>query len=217
MLNVNEMFVSYQGEGPRTGAKSLFIRLQGCNLKCDWCDSKDSTWNIEGEMLTAKEIYERFEDSSFNNVVITGGEPLLQQNDPEFQKLIHHYTCHGDVSIEIETNGTIEPNFYGAFRVFYNVSPKLKSSGMENRASSEALEFFANGDDTFKFVVDLALADPFAEVREIQEAFNIPDYNIFVMAEGTDASSIIDSTTDLMQMDHPYNVSTRAHILFKVK
>ena len=41
---VNETFLSWQGEGVHLGRKAFFIRLQGCPVKCAWCDSA-STWH----------------------------------------------------------------------------------------------------------------------------------------------------------------------------
>ncbi len=42
MLTVNEMFYSLEGEGPYIGIPTFFIRLTGCNLRCEWCDTKYS-------------------------------------------------------------------------------------------------------------------------------------------------------------------------------
>ena len=76
MLRVNESFISVQGEGFYTGTPCYFIRLQGCTLRCPWCDSK-STWDITGGMLmTFQEILEQIPEG-IRHVVLTGGEPTL--------------------------------------------------------------------------------------------------------------------------------------------
>lgn len=215
MLKVNEIFKSKQGEGPKTGTPSLFIRLQGCNLRCSWCDSKNSINHTNGIEMTAKDIINST-DGHFTNVVITGGEPLLQQNDPEFNKLVGAAVISG-LSVEIETNGTIKPTFSNSEYCIYNVSPKLSHSGMESRFNDEAMKYFAQTEANFKFVVDLENADPLYEVRAIARQYEICDDAIFIMGEGTTFEKVMENTKTLYALNTCYNVSTRAHILFKVK
>lgn len=216
MLKVNEIFVSYQGEGPLIGVPSLFVRLQGCNLACSWCDSKESIKNSGGTEMTAKQIMSVFPLDKVNNVVITGGEPLLQQDDPEFGELLD--LCIGEcLSIEIETNGTIVPNFDRTLFVSFNVSPKLTHSGMGHRCSTEAIKHFTDYGATFKFVIDVDYPYPLSEVGGFVEMFEIYRENVYLMAEGTSVEAVMRGTAKLMQLEHQYNVSTRAHILFDVK
>lgn len=215
-LFVNEVFTSFQGEGPFIGRKSLFIRLQGCNLACKWCDSKFSISKQGGIELTFQEMLNYYIKGEFNNVVITGGEPLIQQHDPEFHMMIDYF-IRADKTIEIETNGTIMPDFQGMEQVMFNVSPKLENSGMGKFFSSEALKWFADNYHDFKFVVNPQ--DPYclSEIYTMQDSFMIKDESIYLMAEGTTPEKVIAGTTALMDMDHPFNVTTRAHILFNVK
>ena len=59
MIRVNESFVSIQGEGFWTGTPCYFIRLQGCDVRCSFCDSKD-TWNLSGgTLMTFQEIIDQ--------------------------------------------------------------------------------------------------------------------------------------------------------------
>ena len=76
-LNVNEIFYSLQGEGARQGEASIFIRLSGCNLKCDYCDTgyTDGTEMSLDQILTAIQAY------PCKWIVWTGGEPTLQLTD----------------------------------------------------------------------------------------------------------------------------------------
>src|SRR5215813_2382138 len=83
-----EIFASVQGEGATIGVPSVFVRLAECNLKCGFCDSK-YTWDWEHHDRAANTIELPREDvaakigecagAAVRTVVITGGEPLLQQ------------------------------------------------------------------------------------------------------------------------------------------
>lgn len=86
-----------QGEGYHTGTPATFIRFSGCNLKCDFCDTRHE----EGRMMTDDEIIAEVEKYPAVTVILTGGEPSLWIDD-EFIDRLHRagkYVC-------IETNGT---------------------------------------------------------------------------------------------------------------
>ncbi|GHT12299.1 7-carboxy-7-deazaguanine synthase [Bacteroidia bacterium] len=76
-LQVNEIFYSLQGEGSRQGEASIFIRLTGCNLKCDFCDTDFA----EGKEMQADEILDFIRQFPCLWIVWTGGEPSLQLTD----------------------------------------------------------------------------------------------------------------------------------------
>ena len=78
---VVEIFSSINGEGTRAGQLAVFIRMQGCNLNCAYCDTK---WANEADTrfrwTSTEEIVELLRTMEIKNVTITGGEPLLQEN-----------------------------------------------------------------------------------------------------------------------------------------
>ena len=76
-LRVKEIFYSLQGEGGRQGEASIFIRLSGCNLKCDFCDTDFSG----GENMSLEQILSMIRKFSSRWIVWTGGEPTLQLTD----------------------------------------------------------------------------------------------------------------------------------------
>jgi len=76
-LKVKEIFYSLQGEGGRQGVASIFIRLSGCNLKCDFCDTDFSG----GEDQSLEQILLSIEKFPCRWIVWTGGEPTLQLRD----------------------------------------------------------------------------------------------------------------------------------------
>jgi organic radical activating enzyme len=77
-----EDFYTIQGEGAHTGKAAYFVRLAGCDVKCWWCDVKDSWDSDKHPRVNAGEILKRAEDSGAKIVVITGGEPLLHDLTP---------------------------------------------------------------------------------------------------------------------------------------
>jgi organic radical activating enzyme len=132
-LRVSEIFESIQGEGASAGAPSVFLRLGVCNLRCRWCDTK-YTWDwaqyrYEEEVreLSIAAVVEQLDGiAEGHHLVITGGEPMLQQ--PALIALLAGLTVARHV--EIETNGTLSPRPELARRVDqWNVSPKLENSG----------------------------------------------------------------------------------------
>lgn len=92
---VVEVFSSIQGEGLYAGAPANFIRLAGCNLSCDFCDTDKEA----KEELSTKEILERL-NPDIKIVVLTGGEPTTHHLCELISTLRHGYRIH------LETNGT---------------------------------------------------------------------------------------------------------------
>lgn len=106
-IRVLEIFNSIDGEQPRMGEVTTFVRLAGCNLKCDYCDTKHSQNPNGGESTTVVELVKRIQRMRVNNnITLTGGEPLLQIEAVE--ELCHRLSTLG-CDINIETNGTIKP------------------------------------------------------------------------------------------------------------
>ncbi len=152
-----EIFYSLQGEGSRMGTPAAFLRLAGCNLHCHWCDTKHS-W-VKGVDMEVEDIAARLLSYGCPSLVITGGEPLMQQE--ELLNLLN--LLPADVYVEVETNGTLLPCPELTARINqWNVSPKLGHSGNEpaQALNMDALGFFATLPHAwFKFVVQHAAQD----------------------------------------------------------
>ena len=190
-----EIFYSIQGEGKNSGQPSVFVRFSSCNLHCVWCDTQ-YTWNWKkfskkDEVIdcSVKEVAEIIVKLRCKNVVLTGGEPLLQQK--ELVELMALLKPKG-FWFEVETNATILPSREFDYYVDqYNCSPKLKNSGnsVKERIVEEALEFFASSPKTFfKFVVQAA-ADA-EEAGELVARFKIAKEKVCLMPEGKNAKEI---------------------------
>jgi len=138
-----------------------------------------------------------------NNIILTGGEPLVHKDSEQFIRRLLSEGYH----VTVETNGTIPlsksflrilPRFKG--KIYFAVSPKLKSSGFRSgrnsirhnifRINLKALETFSsNGDFSFfKFVVKSTKDTP--EIFALQCKLGIPNSNICLMPEGQTRAEI---------------------------
>ncbi len=149
-MKVVEKFVSINGESRRAGELAVFIRFQGCNLRCCYCDT---TWANEKdcafEELTVEEIVSYIISTNVKNVTLTGGEPLLQ---PELGSLLKALAQYPQMRVEIETNGSISiAPFCNEDRPSFTMDYKLPESGFEDDMCLENFDFLHHT-DTVKFV-----------------------------------------------------------------
>ncbi|WP_329449021.1 7-carboxy-7-deazaguanine synthase QueE (plasmid) [Streptomyces sp. NBC_01426] len=209
---------TFQGEGPSCGHPALFIRLSRCNLSCTKCDTK-YTWDWdhfdprkESTKQTAADLVAWVTSSPVELIVITGGEPLLQQ--ARLVPLVQGLLAAGK-RVEFETNGTIAPvPELVVDGVRFNVSPKIASFGMDEAKSvvPTVLEAFAaSGRATFKFVAS-SVAD-LDRIAELADSHRLTP--VWVMPEGTTADEITATTrvlADAVAARHWY-FTTRLHVL----
>jgi len=148
-FRVVEIFQSIEGEGSLIGFPVLFIRLEGCNLRCPWCDT---TYSYDGKSYKdypLDELLNIVKNSNFKRVCLTGGEPLLT---PNVEILIEKILSIKDFLI-IETNGTVfNKRLKATFEKFKNkiytvVSPKPE---VNYKIHQDIFPFISE----IKFVVD---------------------------------------------------------------
>ena len=101
-LAVSEIFKSIQGESTHAGRICTFIRLAGCNLRCDFCDTRYALKG--GKKMSVEEVIRHVKRFHCNLVEITGGEPLLQKGTIY---LIRRLLKDG-FEVMLETNGSID-------------------------------------------------------------------------------------------------------------
>lgn len=105
-MNVNEIFHSIEGEGIRAGMPCVFVRFNGCNLNCSYCDTKYAqSFEAEGTMMTPAEIASKVLEFGCPLVTLTGGEPLIQKGIEELVQKLLDLGLH----VNIETNGSVDP------------------------------------------------------------------------------------------------------------
>ena len=215
-----EIFASIQGEGISAGRPSTFVRFSLCNLACTWCDTK-YTWDWEHHdpeteiaPTDCADVVGRVKALGVENVVITGGEPLMQQT-PLFE-LACALRAAG-YRLEVETNGTFTPVPALRARVEqWNVSPKLSNSGnsLDRREVDAPLRLFARSSRAwFKFVID-APTD-IDEVEEFVHRYRVRRDRIILMPQGTTAQALRERSAWLADAcaDRGYRFSNRMHIL----
>ncbi len=99
-LPLMEDFYTIQGEGAFQGSAAYFIRLGGCNVKCVWCDVKES-WDVHAHpRVTVADMVHRAKASGAKIVVITGGEPAMHNLDA-----LTHALRSAGMRTHIETSG----------------------------------------------------------------------------------------------------------------
>jgi len=165
-VKISEIFYSIEGEGVDCGKPKIFVRLAKCNLNCLYCDTKYSL--KEGKERSIEEIMNEIKRYPALNVSITGGEPLLQQE--ELSAFVVMLKKNG-YKVSVETNGTIKPSKTLLNNVdLWNVSPKLKSF----EPKYPGLVFPVNLKNVcFKFVIT-KIPDDFELLDEFITVFRIP-------------------------------------------
>ncbi len=148
-MRVVEIFKSIDGEGVRAGFPVTFIRLEGCNLRCSYCDTKYSYENASYTEMTPKEIYNTVFKLGCERITLTGGEPLIHE---DVDKLINLLTTH-DFEVNIETNGSVDIDYYTHNKnILITMDYKCPSSGMSDSMNINNLETLRRN-DVLKFVV----------------------------------------------------------------
>lgn len=195
VLNIVEVFDSVQGEGPSAGCPATFVRLAGCNLSCSWCDTEYS-WNwkrfskhLQVQKHSPTDLALRLAEAPSRRLIITGGEPLLQQR--ALTELVSRLS--NELFIEVETNGTIAPRSGLLARIDqWNVSPKLANSGeAETRRLRDAA--LAALRDTGKSWLKLVVtsSEERREIDALVERTGWPRSRVYLQAEAQSRTQLL--------------------------
>lgn len=145
ILKINEIFKGIQGESTYAGFPCVFIRLTGCNLRCNYCDTAYAY--EEGKDFLVDDLLNEIGKFNCNLVEVTGGEPLLQKNT----LLLFDLLISKNYFVLLETNGTMS---------FKNVNPsiikimdiKCPDSGFSDKIYWNNLNYLSSKDQ-IKFVI----------------------------------------------------------------
>jgi 7-carboxy-7-deazaguanine synthase len=144
-MKINEIFYSIQGESSFMGWPCAFIRLTGCNLRCSYCDTEYAF--TEGREMSVAAVCEAIAAFPARLVLVTGGEPLLQNQVYElFQSLLE-----SGYTVCLETGGQVLMDRVDP-RVHKIMDLKCPSSGMQRHNNLENLGLLTQQDEV-KFVV----------------------------------------------------------------
>jgi 7-carboxy-7-deazaguanine synthase len=175
-LRINEIFHSLQGEADCVGFPTVFVRLTGCPLRCQYCDTEYAFH--AGEWFELEAIVDKVQEFGASYVCVTGGEPLAQ---PNCLKLLARL-CDAGLQVSLETSGAFDVASVDA-RVSRVIDVKTPAS---NEASRNRLENFPHltPRDQLKFVIcsrdDYEWSKAFLQQHRLSERCRIlfsPSYN----------------------------------------
>jgi 7-carboxy-7-deazaguanine synthase len=135
-IRVSEIYTSIQGEGPRTGMGTLFLRFGGCNLRCPgWpCDTLFAVlpefradWDKRSAGHIVRDVIDKCQDGNIANVCLTGGEPFLQ-NHEALRHVVVELLAH-DIQVEAFSNGHMSYPDWAFEKVNFVMDWKLDGSG----------------------------------------------------------------------------------------
>jgi 7-carboxy-7-deazaguanine synthase len=144
-LKITEIFYSLQGEARNVGLPTVFIRLTGCPLRCDYCDTAYAF--AGGESMDIESIINNVKQYSTPHVTVTGGEPLAQKGCIALLNQL----CDLDYDVSLETSGAILVDQVDK-RVVKVVDVKTPASKEEDKNKFENFTFL-NAQDQIKFVI----------------------------------------------------------------
>lgn len=218
VLRLSEVFDSLQGEGVSAGKPCRFVRLALCNLHCHYCDTK-YTWDFENfdfdsevHEQSLEAVAQELRGAPSQHVVITGGEPLLQQR--ALAKVLERVAP--ELYIEIETNGTRVPLPSLVARVDqWNVSPKLSSAGDPEalRIRPEALLALRDTGRAYLKLVVRSESDR-DEAEALRQRFGFARDRTLLMPEAATPSELEARSGDVANWAQSLNVrfSSRLHV-----
>ena len=204
-MKISEIFYSIQGEGILAGVPSVFLRTSGCNLRCTWCDTPYTSWNPEGDDLPLDTILADVRGRGSSHVVVTGGEPMIQQDIVQLTQRLKDLDLH----ITIETAGTV---YQPVTCDLMSISPKLANSTPTERedgrwaAQHDRLRYqpdvlkqlMAEYPYQLKFVV----SDPsdLAEIETVLKETGADRSRVVLMPEGTSSETLSERARWLVEI-----------------
>ena len=164
-LRITEIFFSIQGETSKIGLPTVFIRLTGCPLRCQYCDTSYAFYG--GEVMLFEDIIHRVTKFNCKDVCVTGGEPLAQANSKKLLKDLADL----DFQVSLETGGSISLKEVDE-RVKIIMDIKTPDSGEATKNRWENLELLKQTDE-LKIVI--CSREDYQWSKEIIEQYKISE------------------------------------------
>lgn len=213
---INEVFTSIQGEGKTQGQIRTFIRFNGCNLRCSFCDTQ-YTWG-KGDIEDINWI----DKIKTPYLCITGGEPCLEENWKIFIEEVLYLPKAKIKWIEVETNGTIIPTSCIEMIDLWNISPKdPNKSAINNDKNIYKPSLLLRKDLLNDYIVKFVIAnkEDLLFVDNCKKQYKIPDDKIWLMPEtikgDIEKTKIIQQEIFDLCIESNYNYSARIHVVMK--
>ncbi len=164
-LRITEIFYSIQGETSKIGLPTVFIRLTGCPLRCQYCDTSYAFYG--GEVMLFEDIIHQVTKFNCKDVCVTGGEPLAQANSKKLLKDLADL----DFQVSLETGGSISLKEIDE-RVKIIMDIKTPDSGESTKNRWENLELLKQTDE-LKIVI--CSREDYQWSKEIIEQYKISE------------------------------------------
>jgi len=144
-LRISEIFYSLQGETSRVGLPTVFVRLTGCPLRCNYCDTAYAFTG--GLSMTLQAIMDEVKRYPTRYVTVTGGEPLAQKNCLPLLRIL----SDAGYQVSLETSGALDVSAVDK-RVMKILDIKTPASGEVEKNLWSNLDYL-NAQDEIKFVL----------------------------------------------------------------
>lgn len=191
LLPVMEEFYSLQGEGFHTGTAAYFLRIGGCDIGCNWCDSKAS-WSFGAHPLVSiDEVTERISRFPARAVVVTGGEPSLYPLDYMCDKL-----KEAGIRTFVETSGAYP--LTGTWD-WICLSPKMQSPPVA--------DIFGKAHE-LKMIIEKPSDLRWAEENSAKVG---PGCHLFLQPEWSSKGTILDEIIRFIEDNPRWRLSLQAH------
>ncbi|MEJ2395403.1 MAG: 7-carboxy-7-deazaguanine synthase QueE [Candidatus Thiodiazotropha sp.] len=168
-LRISEIFYSLQGESRTVGCPTVFVRLTGCPLRCNYCDTSYAFSG--GEWLTLEAILQQVAEFNPPHVCVTGGEPLAQKGVGELLTQL----CDAGYQVSLETSGAldiagVDPRVSRVMDLKTPGSGEAQRNRLENLAlltPQDQLKFVISDEADYQWSRDLLLEHRLHEVCEV--------------------------------------------------
>ncbi len=147
-LDIISIWKTIQGEGPFAGMPAVFVRLAGCNLTCNFCDTNYTQYRLKRSIAEVLSEINRLSEGVVKLTVITGGEPFRQDISELVSTLLYGGEALDLQQVQIETNGTLYlPDFpFGSPRASIVCSPKTAKIHRELEPHITAFKYILHAD-----------------------------------------------------------------------